>query len=282
MKMKIFVSWSGEKSRLYAEALKDWLEQCIQSVEVFFSSEDIEKGINWNTKLSTELSDTNFGIVCLTNDNISAPWIHFEAGALSKFLSSKVTALVTDISISDIKGPLASFQATKLEKEDMLKLLKSINKELEHPIEEERLTRNFNAFYNDFEDKIKKIDDNKTIQLKKGQEKKGINAIVEEILQLVRGISNYIEQPERLLPIEYFEYMINRKPLYNEKNLDYIMEELYNFAQYFTNIYCKNHNSLSFKLIRDFEILCNNISEISPFWRKKFKTLFRKNKEIVC
>ena len=158
--MKIFVSWSGEKSRLYAEALKDWLEQCIQSVEVFFSSEDIEKGINWNTKLSTELSDTNFGIVCLTNDNISAPWIHFEAGALSKFLSSKVTALVTDISISDIKGPLASFQATKLEKEDMLKLLKSINKELEHPIEEERLTRNFNAFYNDFEDKIKKIDFN--------------------------------------------------------------------------------------------------------------------------
>ncbi len=33
--MKVFVSWSGELSQKYAKALKEWLEQCIQSVEVF-------------------------------------------------------------------------------------------------------------------------------------------------------------------------------------------------------------------------------------------------------
>ena len=41
--VKVFVSWSGELSQKFAAALKEWLEQCIQSVEVFFSSEDIEK-----------------------------------------------------------------------------------------------------------------------------------------------------------------------------------------------------------------------------------------------
>ena len=42
--MKVFVSWSGDLSKKYAAFLKNWLEQCIQSVEVFFSAEDIEKG----------------------------------------------------------------------------------------------------------------------------------------------------------------------------------------------------------------------------------------------
>ena len=121
--MKVFVSWSGEQSQKFAEALKEWLEQCIQSVEVFFSSEDIEKGENWQIKLSNELQDTNYGIVCLTPENIDAPWIHFEAGALSKLLDSKVMVLAMNINFADIKGPLKAFQATKFEKNDIFSQL---------------------------------------------------------------------------------------------------------------------------------------------------------------
>lgn len=43
--MKIFVSWSGELSRQIAEVLKKWIPCIIQSVEVFFSPEDIKKVI---------------------------------------------------------------------------------------------------------------------------------------------------------------------------------------------------------------------------------------------
>ncbi|MBE0393338.1 hypothetical protein BJQ96_03202 [Flavobacterium sp. PL0002] len=36
--MKIFLSWSGNKSKLIAESLKDWLEQVIQSTEPWIST----------------------------------------------------------------------------------------------------------------------------------------------------------------------------------------------------------------------------------------------------
>ncbi len=125
--MKVFISWSGEFSKKIALLIKDWAEQCIQSIEAFVSDEDIEKGENWSARLTNELSSTNYGIVCLTSDNISAPWIHFEAGALSKLVESRVSTIAVDIQYSEIKGPLSSFQNTKLEKDEMFSLLKSIN-----------------------------------------------------------------------------------------------------------------------------------------------------------
>lgn len=36
LQMKVFVSWSGELSQKFAELLKSWIEQCIQSADVFF------------------------------------------------------------------------------------------------------------------------------------------------------------------------------------------------------------------------------------------------------
>ena len=159
--MKVFISWSGEFSKKLASEIKNWIEQCIQSVEAFVSSEDIEKGDTWSTRLTNELSDTNYGIVCLTSENVSAPWIHFEAGALSKMVDSRVSAIATDIQVGDIKGPLSRFQNTKLEEQDMLQLLHSINNAIEKngekPLTNEKLEASFNAFWPSFNEKIKAI-----------------------------------------------------------------------------------------------------------------------------
>ena len=95
--MKVFVSWSGELSCQIAEVLKKWIPCIIQSVDVFFSPEDIEKGDNWDKTISSELSECKYGIICLTSDNTSAPWINFEAGAIAKSLDSKVTALMVNV-----------------------------------------------------------------------------------------------------------------------------------------------------------------------------------------
>ena len=133
--MKVFVSWSGELSCQIAEVLKKWIPCIIQSVEVFFSPEDIEKGDNWDKTISNELSQCNYGIICLTSDNTTAPWINFEAGAIAKSLDSRITALMVNIKPSDIKGPLSRYQATKFEKNDFFQLISAINKALETPLE---------------------------------------------------------------------------------------------------------------------------------------------------
>jgi hypothetical protein len=81
--MKIFLSWSGHKSHEIALVFRDWFPSIIQSIDPYVSSEDIDKGARWSTDIAKELENSTFGILCVTKDNINAPWLTFEAGALS-------------------------------------------------------------------------------------------------------------------------------------------------------------------------------------------------------
>lgn len=82
--MKVFISWSGARSKAVASKLREWLPDVIQNIEPWMSRHDIKAGERWDKELSGELNDSKFGIICLTSDNYDAPWILFEAGALSK------------------------------------------------------------------------------------------------------------------------------------------------------------------------------------------------------
>lgn len=57
-------------------------------------------------------------------DNVSAPWINFEAGAIAKSLDSCVATLMININPSDIKYPLSRYQATKIDHDDFYQLVK--------------------------------------------------------------------------------------------------------------------------------------------------------------
>jgi hypothetical protein len=121
--VKVFLSWSGERSKAVAEALKSWLPQVIQSLEPWISSE-IDKGRKWSTELATELETVPVGIICLTRDNLTKPWILFEAGALSK--NANTWTFLFDVTGANVEQPLAQFQHTENEKEDIRKLVRSI------------------------------------------------------------------------------------------------------------------------------------------------------------
>lgn len=210
--MKVFVSWSGILSKKVAQELKKWLPCIIQSIDVFYSPEDIEKGENWDSKISTELSECNYGIVCLTSENTNAPWINFEAGAIAKTLESRVSALMVDIKTSEIQGPLKRYQATKLEKEDMWQLISDINKATDSPLSSDVLESTFNAIWDSMYRAIKKDIDDYKPQKKSGNndEKNKSTEAVEEILQLVRKQNVLLGSPEQLFPPEYFQMIQKR------------------------------------------------------------------------
>src|SRR5438045_1936561 len=111
--MKVFISWSGTRSRDVAESLHEWLPYVINAVEPWLSSADIEKGARWALDLAQELESTSVAVICLTKENLNAPWILFEAGALSKTVGkSFVCPYLFGLDRIDLTGPLLQFQAT--------------------------------------------------------------------------------------------------------------------------------------------------------------------------
>jgi len=75
--MKVFISWSGERSRKVAELLAEWTECVIQISQPWISSLDIDGGSLWFTKIYEQLANTRISIFCLTRENKAQPWILF-------------------------------------------------------------------------------------------------------------------------------------------------------------------------------------------------------------
>lgn len=157
--MKIFISWSGELSHRVALELRDWLPMVINALEPYVSSKDIEKGADWFADIQKNLVDSRFGIVCVTRENVNKPWILFESGAIvGKLGAAYATPLFIDLSPADVTNPLSKFQGTKIEKDDFLTLLKSINKLLEDKgVTERLLEKSFNRLWNELEEAIEKV-----------------------------------------------------------------------------------------------------------------------------
>jgi hypothetical protein len=122
--MKVFLGWSEERSRLAAVAFKTWIEEVLQCVEPWMSP-DIEKGANWPAELSERLNQTYVGVVFLTRENLSSPWLHFEAGALAKTRSGRPCVVLLDVSPTDVNGPLSMYQHTRCTEDDFRRLVQN-------------------------------------------------------------------------------------------------------------------------------------------------------------
>jgi hypothetical protein len=156
--MEVFVSWSGERSAAVAAALQDWLPMTLQSVHPWLS-QDIDKGARWEDVISQNLDLCDYGIVCLTPENLQSAWILFEAGALSKKIhQSRVCTLLYDLKESDVAGPLARFQHTRTEKADMRRLIETLNKGLgADAVDRDRLRKMFELCWPEFEKRLAEI-----------------------------------------------------------------------------------------------------------------------------
>jgi len=70
----IFISWSGRLSSEVAAALNFVLRRLIQAARPWMSSSSIDPGARWSAELAQALRELQFGIVCLTPDNVNEPW----------------------------------------------------------------------------------------------------------------------------------------------------------------------------------------------------------------
>lgn len=221
--MKVFISWSGEISFEVAKILKEWIPCIIQDVEPYFSSEDIDKGARWSTDIAKELEEASFGILCVTKDNLQSQWLNFEAGALSKAIDkAKVCPLLFRLKTTDItNSPILQFQMTVVEKEDVYKLFKSINASLgEGGLDEARLEKVYEAFWPQMKtafDSVKTLEGGE--EPKEGK-KDSNTAILEEMLDLLRSQQMLLRNPEKILPIDYVEGILNQSVREREKTLN--------------------------------------------------------------
>lgn len=153
--MDIFISWSGERARVVARTLRDWLRCVIQPSKPWMSEEDLGPGTRWSIELARRLEATNFGILCLTKESLNRPWVLFEAGALAKALSeARVCPLLIDLDPRDLPPPLAQFNAVPATETGVFQLVRSINRATQapgdaEPLEEDVLRRTFEKWWPD-------------------------------------------------------------------------------------------------------------------------------------
>lgn len=187
--MKVFISWSGETSKNIAEILRQWLPSVIQVVKPYYSPDDIAKGTRWSSEIAKELDESKVGVICLTKDNLSSPWIMFEAGALSKNIDkSKVCPILFGVDPSDIQGPLVQFQAAKFTKEEVKKVVRMINSELgESSLSSEVFENVFDMWWPKLQERI----DGEMNKARKtnGKDLRSERDLLEEILSLSRTMT---------------------------------------------------------------------------------------------
>lgn len=194
--MKVFLSWSGERSKAVAELLDEWIQCVIQAVDPWMSSKDIDRGSLWFSEITDQLQNTSIGIICLTQENKNKPWILFEAGALAKGLnSSRVCTFLIDLEPTDVGNPLAQFNHTNAQQESMWALVLTLNNSLkERALKEKVLEEVFETYWPKFEAKFNKIiSDTPAVGV---QEQRTENDILIEILSATRSLDRRIRSIE--------------------------------------------------------------------------------------
>ncbi|PPT75035.1 hypothetical protein XaplCFBP3122_15000 [Xanthomonas arboricola pv. populi] len=204
--MKVFISWSGEQSRKYAEAIRDWLPVVLQLVTPYFTPTDVEKGARWSTDIAKELDSSQIGIICVTRDNLHADWVLFEAGALSKSLEkSHVCPVIFGISNTDLSGPLKQFQTTEFEKSEFHKLIVVINNKLgENKLPSKTLDTVFDKWWPDLQVKVDAI--SRSVA-EPSEPVRSERDLIEEILILTRANARNGSRPS--IPAKAIDEVLN-------------------------------------------------------------------------
>ncbi len=251
--MNLFISWSGEKSRKIGEIFFDLLPQIINHVTPWFSPESIESGSTWDAIIQNALQ-TDFGIVILTEENKEKPWIHFEAGALSKGLeTSRVCTFLVDLGTNDLlHNPLTKFNHTENNYESICKLINTINNNLgDKKLNETMLEKSFKRIHPEMETRIKVVLESiNTIVTKPPSTIEVVNELLESVREMTRRLPRIERYSEILVErnanqIEKQEKQFDVRQQRNEERMIELSKQLLNMQQVSLEMFVRQQQEIS-------------------------------------
>lgn len=187
----VFISWSGERSEKIGAAFRRWLPHVIMGIDFYFTPKDIRNGSRWPQELATHLETAVSGILIVMPENLAAPWLQYEAGALSKKVDVKVVPLLFELKPKDVeRQPLAVFQAAVYGEAKMREILEDIRGSLPFQLDPEVVKGSFDAFW-------PKLDADVQAALKAPPEdaapSRSGEDMIEEILDVVRQLARDLQ-----------------------------------------------------------------------------------------
>lgn len=193
----VFLSWSGERSLYVAQFFHGWLQKVLQRAKPWLSDRDIEKGTVGVDEIKKALAGMKVGIFFLTPENRESVWMSYEAGSLANEVDDKsriCTYFLGGLQIPHVKGPLGIFQRTKPEKDDTLKLVRTINKAIgEEVVPDAYLEEIFEKWWPDLEVYLQQMSN------AEGAPKlPSTDQMLSELLELSRAAANSRKQVEWL------------------------------------------------------------------------------------
>jgi tetratricopeptide (TPR) repeat protein len=200
------------------------------------SERDIEAGQRWNAQLSSRLRETDFGIICLTRENLTAPWLLFEAGALAKALdAARVVPLLLGLKKADLSFPLAQFQAVEADRDGFFALASAVNTSLpEGQLDKTLLNNIFNGLWPSMEDNLNRLHETSGDSPKENH--RTDREMLEEVLTSVRALQRNVgpttRTAEQFRFRDWEDHFIRGVNLANERDgSETNNEALRNYAQ---------------------------------------------------
>ncbi|HDR6956469.1 MULTISPECIES: toll/interleukin-1 receptor domain-containing protein [Bacillus] len=270
--MKVFLSWSGNESKQLAEIFKEWLPNILQYINPYMSAKDIALGERWSNNIADNLENSRFGLIFVTPSNINAPWINFEAGALSKAMNSKVIPILYKSNVTLLnQGPLKQFQSAKeLDRDNIFSLIESINDSTEFgSLDKDRLQKAFDMWWPDLEKRIGKIiEDN--LNVDDGEEK---GPSEQEMLNVI--YSKLIEQEKVLNRTRNNSEELYRIPTGFFSDLEEVRILLETLHQLFTE-----EDIVSERISKDLEEGILNLEHVMNYLKRRNNSINYQNKKM--
>jgi hypothetical protein len=144
--LQVFLGWSGPRSECLARYVNSSLSTILPGVQPFYSPA-INPGAIWPNAVATAIRKSRVAILCITRENLSSPWLQFEAGAFWQRLvgASAVCPLLLDVSDKELPGTFQLFQTRHFNKRGFRELCEFLGRKAR--IYPTRVRKNFKAVW---------------------------------------------------------------------------------------------------------------------------------------